>query len=69
MLKLLSIQELKGKNFFIPDYQRGFRWDKKHVTQLLTDLEAYFKGETGKFYSLQTLVVKKCTNEFLKKNN
>lgn len=67
MLKLLSIQELKGKNFFIPDYQRGFRWDKKHVTQLLTDLEAYFKGETGKFYSLQTLVVKRCTNEFLEK--
>ena len=47
MLKLLSIQELRGKNFFIPDYQRGFRWDKKHVKQLLTDLEAYFKGGTG----------------------
>lgn len=35
VLKLLAIPELTNKNFFIPDYQRGYRWGEQQVRQLL----------------------------------
>ena len=35
-VSLLPIKDLKGQNFFIPKYQRGYRWEKtsgRRVTQ------------------------------------
>lgn len=46
--------------FFIPDYQRGYRWSKKQAEQLLDDIK-YFckqKHDKGEFYCLQPVVVK-----------
>jgi uncharacterized protein with ParB-like and HNH nuclease domain len=34
-IKLRSISELLGMNFFIPAYQRGYRWTTTQVEQLL----------------------------------
>ena len=56
----LAIPELMGKNFFIPDYQRGYRWEKEQVHQLLQDLWRYFNDDSKGFYCLQPIVVKKC---------
>ena len=42
-LQLLAIPQLVKKHFFIPDYQRGYRWEEKQVYQLLEDLWKYFK--------------------------
>ena len=42
-LQLLAIPQLMRKHFFIPDYQRGYRWEEKQVYQLLEDLWKYFK--------------------------
>ena len=42
-LQLLAIPQLTKKHFFIPDYQRGYRWEEKQVYQLLEDLWKYFK--------------------------
>ena len=55
--------KLFGKEFFIPDYQRGYRWEKQEIIDLLTDLYTYAKAvfrqeTTSKFYCLQPLVVK-----------
>ncbi len=51
---------LCGKNYFIPAYQRGYRWGEGQVRQLLKDLTEYFNGENnGDFYCLQPIVVKK----------
>jgi len=58
-LSLKAIPDLYGKNFFIPDYQRGYRWGTRQVEQLMNDLCNFF-DERGKgdFYCLQPIVVK-----------
>jgi len=55
-----AIPELYGKNFFIPDYQRGYRWGTRQVEQLMNDLCNFFDDDKGKgaFYCLQPIVVK-----------
>ncbi len=54
-----SICELLGMKFFIPNYQRGYRWTKQQVKDLLDDIDEFIaKGGQG-FYSIQPLVVKK----------
>ncbi|MDE6118328.1 MAG: DUF262 domain-containing protein, partial [Muribaculaceae bacterium] len=52
------------KNYFIPSYQRGYRWGIRQVEQLVKDLTEYFNGENnGDFYCLQPIVVKEITAE------
>lgn len=50
-----------GMHFFVPDYQRGYRWKATQVEQLLNDLQEfeYEKNNENLFYCLQPLVVKK----------
>lgn len=58
-LSLKAIPDLYGKNFFIPDYQRGYRWGTRQVEQLMNDLCCFFDGKgKGDFYCLQPIVVK-----------
>lgn len=59
-LALKSVAEIAKNNlkFFIPDYQRGYRWEKEQVEDLLNDLVEFF--QSGKpLYCLQPLVVVK----------
>ncbi|MCK9619129.1 MAG: DUF262 domain-containing protein [Methylobacter sp.] len=59
---LKSITELLGMNFYIPEYQRGYRWTPHNVRQLLDDIWEYrTKGSVNSFYCLQPVVVKKST--------
>ena len=54
------IHDLLGKRFFIPSYQRGYRWEEQQVTDLLDDIWEFKKeGKEGEFYCLQPIVVKK----------
>lgn len=64
-LVLKSINQILDCNFFIPAYQRGYRWTETQVLQLLDDIwhfaenpmsEKYNKHEA--FYCLQPIVVK-----------
>lgn len=50
----------QGIQFFVPNYQRGYRWKESQVQQLLNDLSEfdYEKGNESRFYCLQPLVVK-----------
>ena len=60
-LERKAIPDLLGYNFYIPDYQRGYRWEEQQVFQLLNDLWKYFFEEKrGGFYCLQPVVVKEC---------
>ena len=62
---------LKGDNFYIPSYQRGYRWTSKQVEQLLRDLFAYANsthtvaedGAEGDYYCLQPIVARKVTSD------
>lgn len=59
--RLKAIAELLDGNhhFYIPSYQRGYRWDKKQVEDLLKDIWDFAsKAKKGDFYCLQPIVVK-----------
>lgn len=49
-------------NFYVPSYQRGYRWGAEQVIQLIEDLEEFekyhYSSDKNKFYCLQPLVVK-----------
>ena len=62
-LRVRPFKELIGNHFFIPRYQRGYRWGKQEITDLLGDILQYSnriaaKSKVGKFYCLQPIVVK-----------
>ena len=59
-LKLTAIQDLFSMNFFIPNYQRGYRWTEQQVKDLLDDIYE-FQNKTkspDEIYCIQPLVVK-----------
>lgn len=62
LLKDKTIGEIKGK-FFVPSYQRGYRWTEHQVQTILNDLwESHGKHDAGGQpvkYCLQPVVVRK----------
>lgn len=69
ILKPITVGELLKQNldtdeplykFFIPSYQRGYRWDQDQVTDLLDDLLEFITTSKNKKdkYCLQPIVVK-----------
>lgn len=62
--KLKGVAELLDEKhiFYIPSYQRGYRWGKKQIEDLLKDIWDFAKNDEKKktdFYCLQPIVVKK----------
>ncbi|MEO5777373.1 MAG: DUF262 domain-containing protein [Flavobacterium sp.] len=66
--RLKSIAEfLDGKHhFIIPSYQRGYRWEKRQIIDLLDDIYEFqeevkkkTENKVGEFYCLQPIVVLK----------
>lgn len=57
-IKETAVAELLGMNFFIPGYQRGYRWTEQQVKDLLNDINE-FEPENDSWYCLQPLVTKK----------
>ena len=53
LLKTLSVGDIAG-DFYVPSYQRGYRWGEQEVRQLLDDLQE----SCGATYYLQPVVVK-----------
>ncbi len=59
-LGLRTINSLRGESFFVPAYQRGYRWTQQQVTELLEDVWEFARSgarSRGEFYCLQPLVV------------
>lgn len=66
IIKLKSISELLGERFFVPPYQRGYRWDKSQINDLLNDIYSFAikKNKADKeFYCLQPIIVKYREND------
>lgn len=62
-IDIKQISNLLEGNFFIPSYQRGYRWESKQVTDLLNDLNAFSRDEEKEnWYCLQPIVVKEIVN-------
>jgi hypothetical protein len=57
--RLPSVETLSGRSFFVPDYQRGYRWTPDEVRDLLGDIRDFATKAKGAedYYCLQPLVV------------
>ena len=69
-----AITELLRMNFFIPLYQRGYRWTERRVEDLLEDINAFApvgieKSESKTWYCMHPIVVKECDEETKTKND
>lgn len=53
-----TVSELKGLDFFVPSYQRGYRWTELEVKALIEDINE-FSTDGEKRYCLQPLIVKR----------
>lgn len=63
-ISIRTINDLLKNNFFIPSYQRGYRWTEQQVTELLNDINEFSPKEIENsnertWYCLQPIVVKK----------
>ena len=65
--ELLCNEEGKPESFFIPSYQRGYRWTEQQVKDLLNDIWEFHQNvklrKNDGFYCLQPIVVKKSKNK------
>ncbi len=59
ILETKLVGDIQG-TFYVPSYQRGYRWGKEEVTRLLEDI--YSNG--NKAYCLQPVVVRKDSDRF-----
>lgn len=73
-ITIKSVAELQKMQFRIPCYQRGYRWKKQQVEELLDDILHFMESEMSKsspdnsYYCLQPLVVKQyITNDYIPK--
>lgn len=64
ILELKTINEIQKFNFYIPSYQRGYRWTPKEVEDLLNDVAEFVPrvvddSDEKTWYCLQPVVVKR----------
>jgi len=69
-----QVSELLNLGFFIPDYQRGYRWNRDLVEDLMDDIDNFFPERIDHnnrltWYCLQPLVVKKCNKDTIQTYN
>ena len=70
-LEIKPISDLLEQSFWIPSYQRGYRWTPQEVTDLLEDIHEFQSSLTAEetdFYCLQPLVVKEKINQKIKES-
>lgn len=56
-MPLKNVRDLLGKNYYIPNYQRGYRWGKDEVSKLLDDIWDFASHRKSEFYCLQLLII------------
>lgn len=56
-MPLKNVRDLLGKNYYIPNYQRGYRWEKDEVSKLLDDIWDFASHRKSEFYCLQPLII------------
>lgn len=60
-LKLIPVGQLRGKKYNIESYQRGYKWGKKEILELLNDIEGY--DDHQGLYCLQPLILQQLGTE------
>ena len=63
-ISLIRVSDLLKERFFIPSYQRGYRWTSRQVEDLLDDIRDFTRtAKEGEFYCLQPLVLKPLSHD------
>ncbi|NCS94602.1 MAG: DUF262 domain-containing protein [Leptospira sp.] len=53
MSEIKPLIDFFNQSFYIPHFQRGYRWEEQEVNELLDDLWVFSKDrESGYFYCL-----------------
>ncbi|HEX8016608.1 MAG TPA: hypothetical protein VF465_15370, partial [Flavobacterium sp.] len=55
-LILLPVKDLSAKTFVIGGYQRGYKWGKKEILELMNDIHNY--NPSKGLYCLQPLILR-----------
>ena len=58
-IAIKTIGALKNYKFYVPAYQRGYRWTEDEATALLNDVMEFESINDSK-YCIQPLIVKAC---------
>lgn len=54
-----NFYKLLDYKFVVPFYQRGYRWERQQVEDLLNDFVEFIKNSNSDFYCLQPIVVRR----------
>ena len=60
IVSTVNIKDINGYNFLIKYYQRGYRWNKTEIEELLAAIEDLDDSEDG--YFVQPIIVRKVNN-------
>ncbi|MDD6841333.1 MAG: DUF262 domain-containing protein [Spirochaetales bacterium] len=69
-IELKAVKDILGMNFFIPSYQRGYRWKEQQVIDLLNDIYSFSQkhlDQSEEIYCIQPLVVAQRNEDILAK--
>ena len=55
-LELKPIKDFQNLHFWVKNYQRGYKWTKEEVTQLLNDIYEFEPQKENEFYFLKESV-------------
>lgn len=63
VLELKTVNQLQEFSFYIPGYQRGYKWGEKEITELLNDISDFVPrliddSDDKTWYCLQPIIVK-----------
>lgn len=61
--KTINEINIPENRFFIPDYQRGYRWGKREIEAFLEDILGHSRKKSDRNYCLQPIVVAKRPDE------
>lgn len=62
-LELKAIKDFQNFHFLVKDYQRGYKWTREEVEQLLNDIYEFEPQNENEFYCLQPIVIKEDSNK------
>lgn len=66
-IELKNIYSMSGMKFFIPDYQRGYRWSASEAKQMLNDFKEFCKRKKrANFIAFNPLWLRKSAGQRLK---
>ena len=57
IVSAVNIEDINGYNFWIKYYQRGYRWNKTEIEEMLAAIEDLDESEDG--YCVQPIIIKK----------